>query len=149
MREIQMATKQDFTEAEWTALQRGVTGTGMLVSLSDRDFTDSFGEAGAMAKYLSGQQLAATSDLMREVAKTHGTGFGLTTSPEKLRAETMAALTEALSVLKSKSPTDLDAYRQLVIGLAEAVANAKGGGTSSLESSMITDIRVALADDPS
>jgi hypothetical protein len=143
-----MATKQDFTEAEWTALQRGVTGTGMLVSLSDRDFTDSFGEAGAMAKYLSGQQLAATSELMREVAKTHGTGFGLTTSPEKLRAETMAALTEALSALKSKSPTDLDAYRQLVIGLAEAVANAKGGGTSSLESSMITDIRVALADDP-
>src|SRR4051794_17700200 len=149
IKETHMATKQDFTEAEWTALQRGVTGTGMLVSLSDRDFTDSFGEAGAMAKYLSGQQLAATSELMREVAKTHGTGFGLTTSPEKLRAETMAALTEALSVLKSKSPTDLDAYRQLVIGLAEAVANAKGGGTSSLESSMITDIRVALADDPS
>src|SRR3954452_12110373 len=88
IKETHMATKQDFTEAEWTALQRGVTGTGMLVSLSDRDFTDSFGEAGAIAKYLSGQQLAATSELMREVAKTHGTGFGLTTSPEKLRAET-------------------------------------------------------------
>ena len=38
-----MATKQDFTEAEWAALEKGVTGTGLLVSLSDRDFTDTFG----------------------------------------------------------------------------------------------------------
>jgi hypothetical protein len=144
-----MATKQDFTEAEWTALQRGLTGSGMLVSLSDRDFTDSFGEAGAMAKYLSGQQLAATSDLMREVAKTHGTGFGMTTSPDKIRGETMAALSEALAALNAKSPGDVEAYRQLVIGMTEAVANAKGGGTSPLESSMITEIRVALAAEPS
>src|SRR3954470_19574949 len=113
-----MATKHDFNEAEWTAIQRSVTGAGMLVSLSDRDFTDSFGEAGAMAKYLSGQQLAASSELIREVAKTHGTGFGLTTSPDKLRAETLAAMSEALTALKAKSPADVDAYRQLVIGLA-------------------------------
>src|SRR3954469_17550469 len=94
IKESHMATKQDFTEAEWTALQRGLTGTGMLVSLSDRDFTDTFGEAGAMGKYLSGQQLAAPSELLREVAKTHGSGFGLTTPPDKLRAETTAALRE-------------------------------------------------------
>jgi hypothetical protein len=141
-----MATRQDFTEAEWTAIQRGLTGSGMLVSLSDRDFTDSFGEAGAMAKYLSGQQLAAPSELMREVAKTHGTGFGLTTSPDKMRAETIAALSEALAALNAKAPSDVEAYRQLVIGLADAVANAKGGGTSPLESAMLTDIRVALSE---
>src|SRR5262245_42807923 len=34
-----MATKADFTEDEWKALQRGVTGAGMLVSVSDTDFT--------------------------------------------------------------------------------------------------------------
>lgn len=33
----------------------------MLVSLSDRDFTDSFGQAGAMGKYLSGQSSMARS----------------------------------------------------------------------------------------
>ena len=27
-----MATKADFTEEEWKALQKGVTGSGMLVS---------------------------------------------------------------------------------------------------------------------
>ena len=36
-----MATKADFTEDEWKAMQKGVTGAGMLVAVGDRDFTDS------------------------------------------------------------------------------------------------------------
>ena len=57
-RRTRMATRQDFSDEEWTALQRGLTGSGMLVSLSDRDFTDSFGEASALGKFLAGQQVA-------------------------------------------------------------------------------------------
>ena len=38
-----MATKQDFTEQEWASLERSISGTGLLVSLADRDFTDTFG----------------------------------------------------------------------------------------------------------
>ena len=49
-----MATKADFTEEEWKTMQKGVTGAGMLVSVSDPDFTDSFGEASSLAKYLAG-----------------------------------------------------------------------------------------------
>jgi len=139
-----MATKADFTEAEWDALQKGLTGSGMLVSMADRDFTDTFGEAGAMAKYLQGQQVAASSEIIREVAKTHGTGFGLTTSPDKLRTETMGSLQTALAALAAKAPDDLDAYRQLVLGLAQAVAEAKGGGVSPVESTMVETIRNAL-----
>src|SRR4029078_9783165 len=45
-----MATRQDFTDDEWTRLQKGVTGSAMLVSLSDRAFTDTFGAVGAMRK---------------------------------------------------------------------------------------------------
>jgi hypothetical protein len=48
-----MATKADFTEDEWETLRKGVTGAGMLVSIGDRDFTDTFGEVGALAKRLS------------------------------------------------------------------------------------------------
>jgi len=135
-----MATKADFTDDEWTALQRGVTGSAMLVSLADRDFTDTFGEAGAMAKFLQGQQMAQSSELMREVVKTHGTGFGLTTSPENLRAETMGALETALATLRVKAPDDLDAYRQTVIGVAQAVGDAKGGLTA-VETGVIEEIR--------
>ncbi len=40
-----MATKSDFTEQEWESLQKGVLGAGLLVSLSDRSFFDTFKEA--------------------------------------------------------------------------------------------------------
>ena len=139
-----MATKQDFTEEEWDTLQRGVTGSGMLVSLSDRDFTDSFGEAGALGKYLAGQQVAGATDLIREVAKTHGTGFGLTSSPDKVRTETMDALRASVALLQEKHPDEVEPYRTLVLGIADAVANAKGGGTSEIEGAAIGQIREAL-----
>ena len=143
-----MATKQDFTEAEWAALEKGVTGTGLLVSLSDRDFTDTFGEAGAMAKYLAGQQAAASSEVLRELSKPHGTGFGLTSSPDKVRDETIEALRTAVSTLQAKAPDETDGYRTLVLGLAQAVAAAKGGGSSAVETQVIDAIRDALGPAP-
>ena len=139
-----MATKQDFSEAEWEGLQRGVTGSGMLVSLSDRDFTDSFGEASALGKFLAGQQVAGATDFVREVAKTKGTGFGLTTKPETVRTETMDALRASIALLQAKFPDEVEPYRTLVLGLADAVANAKGGGTSEIEGAAIVQIREAL-----
>jgi len=138
-----MATKQDFTETEWATLQKGITGSGMLVSLSDRDFTDSFGEAGAMGKYLSGQQLTGATDLIRELAKVRGTGFGLTTPPDRLRNETIAAVTASVELLATKSPDDVEPYRALVLGLAAAVADAKSG-TSAIETAAIEQIKAAL-----
>ena len=139
-----MATKTDFTDVEWTALQRGLTGSAMLVSLADRDFTDTFGEAGAMTKFLQGQQVAGSSELIREVVKTHSSGFGLTTSPESMRAETMAALQTAIATLSAKAPGDVDAYRQAVLGIVQAVADAKGGVTP-VETAMIDEIRKAVS----
>ena len=53
-----MATKAEFTDEEWQAMHKGVTGAGMLVSVSDADFTDSFGEAGALAKFVGAQRRA-------------------------------------------------------------------------------------------
>ncbi len=139
-----MATKTDFSEAEWTALQRGVTGSGLLVSLSDRDLTDTFGEVGAMTKYLAGQQVASSSELIRQLAKAHGTGFGLTASPDKVRSETIEALHASLATLGAKSPDDVGPYRDLVLGVVHAVAQAKGGGESQVETAMIAAISEAL-----
>ena len=138
-----MASKADFTEQEWDALRKGITGTGMLVSLSDRDFTDTFGEVGALGKYLAGQQTTAASALVSELT-SGSSGFGLTASPEKVRAETMTALQSAVATLEAKAPDELDAYRQLVLGVADVVAQAKGGGVAPVEQSMIDEIRAAL-----
>lgn len=71
-----MAIKTRFTEEEWKAMQKGVTGAGMLVSVSDRDFTDSFGEAGALAKTLAVQREERSSELVRELAATRGAASG-------------------------------------------------------------------------
>ena len=48
-----MAKKSDFTEQEWESMQKGVTGAGLLVSLSDRSFFDTFKEAGVLGKHLA------------------------------------------------------------------------------------------------
>jgi hypothetical protein len=138
-----MATKADFSEDEWKAMQKGVMGAAMLASISDRDFTDTFGEVGALSKYLSGQQETSGSQLVRELSAIHGTGFGLTASQEKVESETLDALRSATATLASKSPDDAGAYRQLVLGAAEHVAGAKGGVKPN-EAAAIDKIKEAL-----
>jgi hypothetical protein len=122
-----MATKADFTDDEWEAMQKGVTGAGMLVAVSDQDFTDMFGEASALAKALRGQHEQGASDLIRELASARGTGFGVTTSRQEVEAETLASLRAATESLAARAPEETENYRQLVLGVAEAVAEAKSG----------------------
>lgn len=122
-----MATKADFTEDEWTNLQKGVTGAGMLVSVGDMDFTDSFGEATTLAKYLAHQREQGGTEFIREVAATKGTGFGMRTSKEEIESATLEALRSATTTLAAKAPDEADGYRQLVLGAANAVADAKSG----------------------
>jgi hypothetical protein len=139
-----MATKADFSEEEWSALQKGVTGAGMLVSASDPDFTDTFGESSALAKHLTVQRQQNTSELMREIAAVRGSGFGLTASVQEVQTATLDALHIAVAALSAKAPGETDAYRQLVLGVAEAVAESKGGVTES-ETAAIAAIEEALA----
>ena len=137
-----MAGKADFTDEEWDALQKGVTGSGMLVSVAHRDFTDSFGEAKAIAKHLAAQG-DSESQLVRELSDTHGTGFGLVASPKEVTEGTMAALGTAVTILGEKAPDELDPYRALVLDVANAVAEAKGGVTEE-ETAAIAQIAAAL-----
>ena len=139
-----MAGRKDFDDAEWVTLRKGIVGTGMLVSLSDRDFTDTFGEVSSMAKYLAGQEVAAPTQLIRELAHDRSRPFGLTDAPDKILNETMSALRESVARLESKSPDDVGPYKAMVLGVAEAVAAAKGGGVSAVESEMVGRVRDAL-----
>jgi tellurite resistance protein len=138
-----MATKADFTDEEWEALHRGLTGAGMMVSTSDPGFMDSFGEASALAKHLRAEGENNANELAREVAQVHGTGFGITSSRDKVSSETMDSLRSSVATLTAKAPDDLDAYRQLVLGTAAAVAEAKGG-VSDKETAAIDQIKEAL-----
>jgi hypothetical protein len=139
-----MAKKADFTEQEWEALQKGVVGAGLLVSLSDRGFFDTFKEAGALGKHVATAKQGASSELVRELADVHGTGFGLTSSPEKVEQETLTALQTAKTTLESKAPDELQPYRDLVIDVAQSVASAAPGGDAA-ESGAIEKVRSAVA----
>src|SRR6476619_1077867 len=103
-----MAKKAAFSEQEWDALHKGVTGAGLLVSLSDRSFFDTFKEAGALGKHLAQAKQSNSSEFIRELADTHGTKFGVTTSPDKVEQETLEALQNAKTTLASKAPDELD-----------------------------------------
>jgi len=138
-----MAKKSDFTEQEWEALQKGVVGSGLLVSLSDRSFFDSFKEAGALGKHVAQAKQKSSSELIRELADVRGTGFGLTSSPDKVEQETLAALQTAKTALESKAPEELEPYRQLVVEVAQSVADAAGGGETA-ESGAVEKVRSAI-----
>lgn len=138
-----MTTKADFTQDEWETLERGLTGTGMLVSVADPGVMDSFGESSALAKYLQSQRVAGVTELMRELGGTRGTGFGVTTNPDEVRAGTIIALQSAVEILSAKAPDELDPYRQMVLGVATAVAEAKKGVSPS-EAAVISAVKGAL-----
>jgi hypothetical protein len=139
-----MAGKSDFTEQEWEALHKGVTGAGLLVSESEGGFLDSFKEAGALAKHLAGARKNSPSAVVRELAQERGTGFGVRTSPGELEQETFESLRTAVSVLESKAPDEVDEYRRFVLEVAQSVANAAGGGETA-EATTLEKIRSALS----
>jgi hypothetical protein len=138
-----MATRADFTDEEWKAMQEGITGAGMYVATVDRGFFDSFKEASALAHHLREAHEHSDSVLIRDLATGHDKPFGMTASPAEIEQSTVATLQQAVAVLEAKSPDDLPAYRKLVIDVAESVAEA-AKGVSAQENQALDHIRAAL-----
>jgi hypothetical protein len=138
-----MASKADFTEQEWEQLRKGVTGAGLFVSLADRSFFDTFKEAGALAKHLGEARRGNESQLIRELAETRGSGFGVTSKPADIESGTLESLRSAVATLDQKAPDEVDAYRSFVVEVAKSVAEAAGGGEPT-ESEAIGKIEGAL-----
>ena len=138
-----MAGKSDFTEQEWENLRKGATGAGLLVSVSDRGFFDTFKESSAMAKHLAGARQNSESTLVRDLGETKGTGFGWRSSPEEIAGETIAALQDAQQILEAKAPDELPAYRAFVLEVADSVGKAAEGGEAA-EAGTLEQIRAAL-----
>ncbi len=137
-----MAQKSDFTEQEWDQLRKGATGAGLLVSVSDRSFFDSFKEAGSLAKHLAGGR-SGSSELVRELSGERGTGFGVKSSPQEIESEALEALRSAVATLEAKAPDEVEAYRSFVLALAAGVGKAAGGGDEA-ETGAVEKIRSAL-----
>jgi hypothetical protein len=137
-----MAGKSDFTEEEWEQLRKGATGAGLLVSMSDRGFFDSFKEASSLAKHLVGAR-QDESQLVRELAEGRPTGFGLTASPSEVENEAIGALQASVATLRAKAPDELESYRAFVVDLAESAGKAAGGGDQA-EAGAVEKVKAAM-----
>ena len=98
----------------------------------------------ALGKHVATAKQSNSSELIRELADVRGAGFGLTSSPDKVEQETLAALQAAKSALQEKAPDEVQPYRDLVLGVAQSVSDAAGGGEAA-ESGAIEKVRSAVS----
>jgi hypothetical protein len=138
-----MATRTDFTDEEWTAMQSGITGAGYYVATVDRGFFDTFKEASALARHLRETHERSDNELIRELAAGHDRPFGVTASPQEIEQGTVTALQQGVAALEAKSPDDLPAYRAFVLDVAQSVA-AAAKDVSAQENQALDSIRSAL-----
>jgi hypothetical protein len=138
-----VATKADFTEAEWQELRLGVIDSGFLVSVSDPGLFDSFKEATAMARHLTAGRGDSESQLVRELAAESPHGVKPTSSAAEIEQQTLEHLRAAVSCLQSKAPDELGHYRAYVLDVAQSVGEA-AHGVSAREQDELGKIREAL-----
>jgi hypothetical protein len=133
------------TETDIETLRRGAMGAGLLVSVSDHGFFDTFKEAGTLAKHVAAARSGSESGVVRQIAEGRGVGFGVTSSPQEIESGTLDSLRSAVSLLQGKAPDELDAYRTFVLDLARSVAAAAPGGDEA-EAATVAKIEAALQD---
>jgi NAD(P)H-dependent flavin oxidoreductase YrpB (nitropropane dioxygenase family) len=138
-----MSIKADFSEDEWKALEKGVIGAGMYVSVSEPDFTHTVSETGALATYVAGHRETSGSELVRELSNAHVNPLDFNASSWRIETETLAALRSAGETLAAKAPQEVAAYRDFVLGAADHVAQDRAG-VRPREMAAIGKIREAL-----
>jgi hypothetical protein len=134
---------ETLSETEIETLRKGATGAGLLVTMSDRSFFDTFKEAGAMAKHLAAAKGGSDSELVRKLAEGRGTGFSMTTSPGEVESGTLDALRSSAELLRDKAPDQLESYRTFVVELVRSVSSAADGGEEA-EAAAIAKVEAAL-----
>ena len=81
--------------------------------------------------------------LLRDLAATKGTGWAVSSSPEELRQGTLAAIAESLTLLSTKAPDDVPAFKAAITDLAQKVSEAGKGG-EDVEAGVIAELNAAL-----
>jgi hypothetical protein len=141
-----MASKAMFTTDEWHTLQWAVTDAMMLVSLADRGFWDTFKEAGAAAKFMAAAKKSSSSPLVHDLAGDIklGRDRAVTDDIDEMVGEVTARVRQAAETVAAKAPTDLEAFKAFVLGIAQATAEATKG-VDAHEAQAIEKLRAALA----
>jgi len=139
-----MASKADFTPAEWQTLQWSVTDTMTYVSM-DRGLWATFQEAQRAARYIEGVKMYSRNVLVSQLASDIGLrrDKAVTDDPGNVAGEVTRRVGEAAGIVSSKAPEDVEAFKQFIVGVAEA-ATKDAKGINSAEATAISRLRAAL-----
>jgi len=128
---------------------QGPPTAGMIVLTAQRGGT--FRETLSIAKsYVEARKQHGASELLDEIVSSKPeldrTRYH---SPEELRQHGLQHLRDAVALLESKAPGDVEAYRRFAVGLAGNVADAhrehgNDDNASEAERAAITEIAGAL-----
>jgi hypothetical protein len=140
-----MASKAMFTEDEWHTLQWAVTDTMGYLSMADKGFWDTFKEATAAAKFMAAAKADTTSPLVHDLAGDIKMGHdkALTHDMADMAGEVAARVRAAVGIVSAKAPEDLDAFKNFILGVAQATA-AAAKGVDEHEAAAIENLKAAL-----
>jgi hypothetical protein len=135
-----VTAKADFNAEEWETLLEAPPSAGLLVIVSDRG--GSVKETFSMAKaYSEAREQHGSSELLDDIVsakpEADRTKHG---SVEELKESCLQNLRDAIAVLNAKAEaSEVEEYRQFVLGLAEKVANARREGFMGLSGDRFSD----------
>ena len=139
-------TRALFTDDEWHVLQWAVTDTMSYLSLADHGFWDTFKEATAAAKFMAHAKSDATSPLVHDLAGSIKMGRDKQVAHDMadMAGEVAKRVREAKGLVAQKSPQDVDAFCEFILGVAKATAEA-AHGVNPDEAAAIKHLQAALA----
>jgi hypothetical protein len=141
-----MATKQDFSAEEWEAISDGPVYAGFMIITASKG--GSIRETFSMSKaWAEARQRQGESELLDAIVAEKPKLDEKPGSAIELHNAGIQMLQQAVAAIESRSPAELGAYRDFVVGLAERVAEAHeehGERVSSGERSVLDQIAAAL-----
>jgi hypothetical protein len=130
-----VAGQADFTPDEWMTMQRAMASAGVLVSVSEGgEADDMLPEIFAVTQLLSAARRGDPNQLVRELAAMRnfqtGWSHGMSRAQKaEYERASLDAISQAESTIRTKSPDDLVPFRDFVLKLAGAAANANVEGS--------------------
>jgi hypothetical protein len=146
-----MTTKADFNAEEWSTIVEGPLMAGMRVVAAERGGT--IRESIAIGKvYNEARQRAQGESELLDALVASPPGI----DPQRLQQQgggdvasvATERVREAVALLAEKAPDDADAYREFVLSVAQAAAEAhKEGGFVGIGGKPISDAEQAALDE--
>ena len=140
-----MTTKAAFTEDEWRELQWAVADTVTYVSMADPGFWDTLKESKGAAKFMAGVKTTGDDELVRDLAANFKVGRDktATSNPAEIASAVCDRIGSAAQIVAQKAPDDLPAFKEFILGVAQATAEA-AKGVAPAETDALEKIRAAL-----